>query len=234
MKGIAPLAPALAAAAVALACASAAVAPEAESQELRPWRVDRPPAEVVEAFGEILAGRKDWKVRGLDPEIREARLTAYTAGLRFPDEVVVRVEPLGAAAAVVRARSRSRFGTYELAQNRRNLRDLSRLIADYFDARGVANGPFSLPESAAAAAAPAGLEQTLSMSLAAAPAPDVFGGFADILEAELELDPALADGTVTIELADRTVGESLDGVCAELGCRWSLAGAPPVLSVAPR
>ncbi len=218
-----------------LSCASAAVAPEADSEELRPWRVDLPPAEVVGAFGEILAGSKAWKVRGLDPEIGEARLVAYTAGLRFPDEVVVRVEPLGAGAAIVRARSRSRFGTYEIAQNRRNLRDLSRFIADYYDARGVANGPYSLPAPATRVGR---LDQAISMSLAGAAARDVFGGFAEILEAELELDPALESGQVTIELADRSVRDSLDSVCEALACRWSLGpegeGPAAVLAVTPR
>ena len=62
------------------------------------------------------------------------------------------------------------------------------------------------------------LEERLSLDLADAPMETVLGSFAHILGAELDLDPALAGGEVTLRLTDVSVRVALDTV---LGGGWS-------------
>ena len=59
--------------------------------------------------------------------------------------------------------------------------------------------------------------QPLNLSLKAAGAADVFRSLAQILEADLLLDPAV-NGTFSIELEQAGLEEILQGICDELGC----------------
>lgn len=70
------------------------------------------------------------------------------------------------------------------------------------------------------------LEQPFTLELAGARAADVFASFAAILEAELELDPAV-EGEVTIELREVSLATSLEAVCEMLECSFAFDPGPP-------
>jgi len=62
------------------------------------------------------------------------------------------------------------------------------------------------------------LDEKLSLDLADAKMEQVLGTFARILDAELDLDPGLAGGEVTIQLTNVRLAEALDAV---LGGAWT-------------
>lgn len=77
------------------------------------------------------------------------------------------------------------------------------------------------------------LAERIGIDLEDARLEDVFKSFASLLEARLELAPALADRTITIRIDDLTVAQSMDRVCERAACRWRLdrSGGAPVLRV---
>jgi hypothetical protein len=70
-----------------------------------------------------------------------------------------------------------------------------------------------------AATSPSVLEERIDLDLVDAAAADILTMFAQMLGAELELDPAVT-GTVTITLHNVTARTALTAVCEGLGCRW--------------
>jgi hypothetical protein len=95
-----------------------------------------------------------------------------------------------------------------------------------------------LPTAAAGAAQPASLDRRIDLDLVDAAALQVFSTFATILEAELDLDRALAEREVTIRLDDVRTATALAAVCDSLRSSWRLdpaprAGEKPFLVVRP-
>lgn len=75
------------------------------------------------------------------------------------------------------------------------------------------------------------LEARINIALRDASAVDTFRSFAELMSANVLVDPAVR-GPVTVELKNVRVRTLLDAVCESIGCRWSFeAGKPPVLKV---
>ncbi len=75
------------------------------------------------------------------------------------------------------------------------------------------------------------LEARINIALREASAVDTFRSFAELMSANVLVDPAVR-GPVTVELKNVRVRTLLDAVCESIGCRWSFeAGKPPVLKV---
>ena len=85
-----------------------------------------------------------------------------------------------------------------------------------------------------AEAAPAGkLSQRIELDLVDAAPADVFGTFAAMLGAELELS-ALVTGKISVRLQNVTAETALAAVCESIGCRSELKGGErPVLRILP-
>lgn len=83
-------------------------------------------------------------------------------------------------------------------------------------------------------AAPAGkLSQRIELDLVDAAPADVFGTFATMLGAELELS-AFVTGKISVRLQNVTAETALAAVCESIGCKSELkAGEPPVLRILP-
>jgi type II secretory pathway component GspD/PulD (secretin) len=79
---------------------------------------------------------------------------------------------------------------------------------------------------AADAASPAVLENRIDLDLKDALAKEVLSMFAQVLGAEIELDPAI-EGKVTITLHNVTARTALTAVCEGLGCKWRFLPAEP-------
>jgi len=75
------------------------------------------------------------------------------------------------------------------------------------------------PATASAATAATRLHERIDLDLEDAMAEEVFAMFAQVLRAELELDPEVK-GEVTIRLINVTARTALTAVCEGLGCRW--------------
>lgn len=81
---------------------------------------------------------------------------------------------------------------------------------------------------------PAGkLNQRIELDLLEAAPADVFGSFAKMLGASLDLSPAVT-GKVTVRLHNVTADTAIGAVCESIGCRSELSwGESPVLRILP-
>lgn len=70
--------------------------------------------------------------------------------------------------------------------------------------------------------------QRISLDLVDAAAPEVLRLAAEILAAELSLDPGLEGKTITMEREHEPVAAILDDLCDELGCSWKLIEGKPL------
>jgi uncharacterized protein (DUF1499 family) len=89
--------------------------------DLRPLDLPQPAADAVAAVEKLVAGLRGWRVAGRGAG--ELHLTRRTRVFRFVDDVRLTFEPTPAGCRV-HAESRSRVGTGDLGQNRRNVREL--------------------------------------------------------------------------------------------------------------
>jgi type II secretory pathway component GspD/PulD (secretin) len=84
---------------------------------------------------------------------------------------------------------------------------------------------------------PASLREPIDLKVTQADGLDLFQTFAQILGADLVLDPAVA-GNVSLNLQSTPVEQTLDALCQTLGCDWRYTeganGKKPVLRVSSR
>lgn len=99
-------------------------------------------------------------------------------------------------------------------------------VSSWRDGDSKAETKKPAPSEAASSAGQAAAEVKLDLDLKDAPLPAVFKSFAQILEAELDLSPALG-GTVTVKLEKVTALEALDALCRRARCSWKLHEGPP-------
>lgn len=87
---------------------------------------------------------------------------------------------------------------------------------------------------AVAESGPAGkLNQRIELDLLEAAPTDVFGSFAKMLGASLDLSPAVT-GKITVRLHNVTADTAIGAVCESIGCRSELSwGESPVLRILP-
>jgi hypothetical protein len=59
---------------------------------------------------------------------------------------------------------------------------------------------------------------------------------AQVLDAELVFDDALAKAKISLEIGGQSIAAVLDAACAPSGCKWKfvVGGAKPMLRVAAR
>jgi type II secretory pathway component GspD/PulD (secretin) len=69
-----------------------------------------------------------------------------------------------------------------------------------------------------------GIKEPIDLRVTKADATDLLKTFGEILSADLVVDPAIK-GTLTFEIENKPVDQTLDAVCKELGCEWSFTEA---------
>jgi uncharacterized protein (DUF1499 family) len=80
------------------------------------------PAEALQAVVEqVLAEEKLVRILQLDQGLRQLRVVARTAVLRFPDDIWIQIVPRGSSRSALAIYSRSRFGYSDLGVNRRRV-----------------------------------------------------------------------------------------------------------------
>jgi len=80
-----------------------------------------------------------------------------------------------------------------------------------------------------------GTSEKITLDLNEAKVEEVMKLAADLMEAKVQLDPALNGKTVTYKGVNEPISAALDGLCAQVGAKWVLLpGNPPVLKVSAR
>jgi type II secretory pathway component GspD/PulD (secretin) len=69
-----------------------------------------------------------------------------------------------------------------------------------------------------------GIKEPIDLKVTKADAADLLKTFGQILNADLVIDPEIK-GTLTFEIENKPVDQTLDAVCKELGCEWSFMEA---------
>lgn len=90
---------------------------------LTPVDVPVASAEVLDRIKGIVRGLQLWRLESIDPQAGTLMATRTTRLFRFVDDITVRLEPTPTGTRV-HARSKSRVGTGDFGQNRRNLLEL--------------------------------------------------------------------------------------------------------------
>jgi type II secretory pathway component GspD/PulD (secretin) len=94
-----------------------------------------------------------------------------------------------------------------------------------------------LPSARREGAKPSGIKEEIDLKVTEADGREVLRTYGEILEADLVVDPAVK-GTVTLNLENTPVDETLDAVCKAIGCEWSYMeggnGRKPVLRITVR
>jgi uncharacterized protein (DUF1499 family) len=101
---------------------------EPDDPALAPLELLLSPTEALPLIQEVIAGLPRWRVEHVDAEGLTVTATRRTALWGFIDDVTLRLEaaPDGTR---VHARSKSRVGAADLGQNRRNILELFRALA---------------------------------------------------------------------------------------------------------
>lgn len=107
---------------------TATLDPSASVPELRPWRLAPPPAEVLEKIEAWAESQPRWSVASKTE--RGIKLVRTTRLIRFRDDIELHVT-LEDGESVVHATSQSRVGKGDLGQNRRNLKELHKVVAEF-------------------------------------------------------------------------------------------------------
>lgn len=72
------------------------------------------------------------------------------------------------------------------------------------------------------------LDERITLDLEDAPLQEIFDLYSEILNVELQIDPAL-EGTISITFDNITVKTSLNAVCESAGCKWKWTDGDPGL-----
>lgn len=95
--------------------------------DLGPLTLPGTPFEAVRRVEQVVAGLPRWQVHSADPTAGTVHLTRRTRLWRFTDDVRLTFTPT-ADGVRADAESRSRLGTGDLGQNRRNILELWRAL----------------------------------------------------------------------------------------------------------
>jgi hypothetical protein len=137
-------------------CASAELALTASDPYLRPWLAQATPDEILDlapdALTRALPPSPDHGVvttlRTDDPRWTVTQRAAGTLWLRhrphalsIPDDVLVRLQPVGENWSLIQAKSFATIGAFRFRRERRNLRDLMQRLDAAFRARSIVARP---------------------------------------------------------------------------------------------
>lgn len=87
---------------------------------LRPVDLALPQPDAIALVEQVIRALPRWRVKSVDPTAGTLIATRHTRLFRFVDDVMIYLEPIPGGTRV-RASSKSRIGTGDFGQNRRNL-----------------------------------------------------------------------------------------------------------------
>lgn len=99
--------------------------------DLQPLVLDAPPHTVSELLQNVIALLPRWRLERIDANGKRLEATRRTRLFRYIDDITAEIEPAPNNESLVHARSRSRVGTGDLGQNRRNIRELFNAVRKF-------------------------------------------------------------------------------------------------------